>query len=97
MSVVWNDLMATHKWSKETNSDFIARIWSAEHFNFKRYSIEREVIWKNMIFNKNCTKMVNRTFIFKPVFTFWLLDLNIWRKYETFNIKLFTLLPDKLF
>ena len=39
-----NDLMATHKRSKETNSDIIARISSAEHFNFKRYSIEREVI-----------------------------------------------------
>ena len=46
-----NDLMATHKRSKETNSYFIARIWSAEHFNFKRYSIEREVIWTNTIFN----------------------------------------------
>ena len=41
-----NNLMATHKWSKETKSDFIVRIWYAEHFNFKRYSIEREVIWK---------------------------------------------------
>ena len=39
-----NDLMATSKRSKETNSDFIARILSAEHSNFKRYSIEREVI-----------------------------------------------------
>ena len=38
--------MATHKWYKETKSDFIVRIWSAEHFNFKRYSIERELIWK---------------------------------------------------
>ena len=46
-----NDLMATGKRSKETNSDFIARIWSAEHLNFKRYSIEREVIWKSMVFN----------------------------------------------
>ena len=46
-----NDLMATRKWSKETESDFILRIWSAEHFNFARYSIEREVIWKNTIFN----------------------------------------------
>ena len=44
-----NDLMATNKRSKETNSDFIARIWSA--FNLKRYSIEREVIWTNTIFN----------------------------------------------
>ena len=43
--------MATRKWSKETKSNFIVRIWSAEHLNFKRYSIEREVIWKNMIFN----------------------------------------------
>ena len=27
------------------------RIWSAVHFNFKRYPIEREVIWKNTSFN----------------------------------------------
>ena len=46
MSAVENDLMATHKWSRETKSDFIVRLRSAEHFNFKRYSIEREVIWK---------------------------------------------------
>ena len=39
-----NDLMATRKRSKETNYDFIARWWSAEHFDFKHYSIEREVI-----------------------------------------------------
>ena len=26
---------------------------------------------------KNCPKMVNRSFSFKPVFTFWRLDLNI--------------------
>ena len=39
-----NDLMATRKRSKETNSNFIARILSDEHFNFKRYSIEREII-----------------------------------------------------
>ena len=45
-----NDLMAIHKRSKETNYDFIARIWSAKHLNIKRYSIEREVIWKNTIF-----------------------------------------------
>ena len=37
--------MTTHKWSKETHFDFIAKDGSAaEHFNFKRYSIEREVI-----------------------------------------------------
>ena len=46
-----NDLLATCKRSKETNFTFIARIWSAEHFNFKRYLIEREVIWKFSIFN----------------------------------------------
>ena len=46
-----NELMATRKWSKETKSDIIVRIWSAEHFNFKRNSIEREVIWINTIFN----------------------------------------------
>ena len=46
-----NDLMATRKWSKETKSYFIVSISSAEHFNLKRYSIEREVIWKNRIFN----------------------------------------------
>ena len=45
-----NYQMDTCKRSKETNSDFIARIRSAEHFNFKRYSIAREVILKNMIF-----------------------------------------------
>ena len=39
--------MATRKWSKETKSDFIV----GKHFNFKRYSIKREVIWKNTIFN----------------------------------------------
>ena len=36
--------MATRKGSKETKYAFIVRIWSSEHFNFKRYSIEREVI-----------------------------------------------------
>ena len=46
-----NDLMATRKWSKETKSDFIERIRFVEHFNFKRYSSERKVIWKNTIFN----------------------------------------------
>ena len=44
-----NDLMATRKRPKETNSDLIARIGS-EHFNFKRYSIEREVICTKTIF-----------------------------------------------
>ena len=39
-----NDLIATDKRSKEPNSDFIAGIGSAEHFNFKRYLIQREVI-----------------------------------------------------
>ena len=39
-----NDLMATRNRLKETISDFIAMIRSAEHFNFKRYSIERGVI-----------------------------------------------------
>ena len=46
-----NDLMDTCERSKETNCNFIARIWSAEHFYFKRYLIEREVIWKITIFN----------------------------------------------
>ena len=46
-----NELMATRKWSKETQSDCIVKIWYAEHFDFKRYSIEREVIWINAIFN----------------------------------------------
>ena len=32
---------------KETNSDFIAWIRTAEHLNSKRYSIERELIWKS--------------------------------------------------
>ena len=45
----YNELMATRKWSKETKTDFIVRILSSEHFNFKRYSIEREVIWINTI------------------------------------------------
>ena len=48
-----NDLMATCTRSKETNSDFIARIWSTEHFNFKSYSIRREIIWTNTICNWN--------------------------------------------
>ena len=39
-----NDLIATRKWSKETKFDFIVMIRSAEHFNFKCFSIEREVI-----------------------------------------------------
>ena len=39
-----NELMATCKRSKETKSNFIVRILPAEHFNFKRYLIEREVI-----------------------------------------------------
>ena len=39
-----SDLRATRKRAKQTHSDFIVRISSAEHFNFKRYSIEREVI-----------------------------------------------------
>ena len=42
-----NDIMATCKRSKETN----LKIWFAEHFNLKRYLIEREVLWKNSIFN----------------------------------------------
>ena len=48
-----NDLMATRKGGgqKETKSDFLVWIWSAEHFNFKRYLVEREVIWKITIFN----------------------------------------------
>ena len=36
-----NELMSTLKRLKEKNYDFIARIRSAEHFNFKHYSIER--------------------------------------------------------
>ena len=40
---------------------------------------------------------MNKTFSFKPFFTFLLLDLNIWQKNETFSWKLFTLLQDKLF
>ena len=88
-----NDLMATRKWSKETKSDFLVRIWSAEHFNFKRYSIEREVIWRNTIFNlklyEKCELNIQ--------FTFLLLDLNFGQKNETFSRKLFALLPDKLF
>ena len=41
--------------------------------------------------------MVNSTFSFKLVFTlFLLLDVNIWRKNQMFNSKLFRLLPDKL-
>ena len=46
---------------------------------------------------KNCTKMVTKTFSFKPFYTFWLLDLNIWKKNEFFSRKRFALLPDKLF
>ena len=44
-----NDLMATCKRSKETNSDLIARIRSAEHFNLKCFSIEREVILTKIV------------------------------------------------
>ena len=39
-----NYLMATCKRSKETNFIFMAWISSAEHFNFKCYLIQREVI-----------------------------------------------------
>ena len=39
-----NDIMATLKRLKETNSDSIARIRSAVYFDFERYSIEREII-----------------------------------------------------
>ena len=39
-----NELMDICKRSKETNSDFICRIESAERLNFKHYSIERELI-----------------------------------------------------
>ena len=39
-----HDLMATNKRSKETNSDFIVTNCYAEHFNFKSYSIDREMI-----------------------------------------------------
>ena len=46
-----NDLMATRKWSKETKSNFIVRILSVEHIDFKRFSIEKEIIWKDTIFN----------------------------------------------
>ena len=46
-----NDLMATCMRSKETNSKFVGRIWSAEDFNFNRNLVEREVIWKSTIFN----------------------------------------------
>ena len=46
-----NALMATHNRSKETNSDFIGSNLPAEPYNFKRFSIEREVILTNTIFN----------------------------------------------
>ena len=48
-----NDLMATCKRPKETKCNFLARIWSAEHFNFKRYSIESEVIWQKNDYQLN--------------------------------------------
>ena len=38
------DLMSTCKRSVETNFNFIGKILSDEHFNLKRYSIEKEVI-----------------------------------------------------
>ena len=69
--------MATPKRSKETNSDFMAKIWSAEHFNFKRYTMIRGDNLNKNDFQQKTTKLVNRTFSFKPVFNFWLLDLNI--------------------
>ena len=89
--------MATRKWSKETKSDFIVRIWFAEHFDFKRYSIEREVIWSNTIFKSKLYEKGKHNIQFKPFFTLLLLDLNIWQKNETFSRKLFALLSDKLF
>ena len=45
-----NDLMDTCKRSKELNYDFTVRIWSAEHFNFKRLSVKRELIWKKKLY-----------------------------------------------
>ena len=45
-----NELMSTLKRLKETNYDFTARIRSAEHFNFKRYSIERGNLKKKIRF-----------------------------------------------
>ena len=51
MSIVW-------KWSngylqevKRNTFCFYSKDWSSEHLNFKYYSIEREVTWKNTIFN----------------------------------------------
>ena len=66
-----NYLMATRKRSKETNSNFIARIWPAEHFNFKSYSIEREVIWKKYDFQ---LKPVRKWWIKHSVLNWFLLS-----------------------
>ena len=51
MSVAWKRSNGYPQEVKRNNlSDFIAMIWSAKHFNFKHYSIEREVIWKKCNF-----------------------------------------------
>ena len=64
--------MATRERSKETNSDFIAKIWSAEHFNFKRYTmiVGWGVNLNKYDFQQKTTKFTNRTFSLKPVSIF---------------------------
>ena len=52
MSDVWKWSNGYCKRLKEANSNFIARIWSAEHFNFKRNSIEMEYDFQIKLYEK---------------------------------------------
>ena len=84
-----NELVATLKRSKETNYDFLARIWSAGHFNFKLYSIEREVIWKNTILTKKMYENGNQNFQFYTGFHFLAYRSKHLMENETFSREVF--------
>ena len=51
MSIIWKWANVNPQEVKNKKYDFITRIRSAEHFNFKHYSIEKGNLKKNMIFN----------------------------------------------
>ena len=52
---------------------------------------------KIRVSTKNCTKRVDITLNLNPFLTFFVFNLNIGKKHETFSRKLFALLTDKLF
>ena len=72
-----NDLMAARKRSKKQITI------SSKGFDLLSILISNAIPLKGRSFEKilflakTCTKMVKRTFSFKPFFTFWLYDLNI--------------------